>query len=54
MRKKGPLYKVRSALAGLLGIGDEQARNGVWWEIDLIIVVLVGAFALGAFAWMQF
>lgn len=53
MRRDGPLYHLRSALAGLLGISDEKARNGTWWEMDLIIVVLVGAFALGAFAWVQ-
>lgn len=53
MRRNGPLYQLRSALAGLLGISDERARNGTWWEMDLMIVALMGAFALGAFAWAQ-
>jgi hypothetical protein len=54
MPKRGPLYQLRSYLAGLLGISDERARNGVWWEIDFIIVLLLGAFGFGAYAWMRF
>jgi hypothetical protein len=54
MRSRGPLNQLRSALAGLLGISDERAGNGTWWEIDLILVVLTGAIVLGAFAWMEF
>ena len=53
MPKRGPLYQLRSILAGLLGISDERARDGVWWEIDFIIVLLLGAFGLGAYAWTQ-
>jgi hypothetical protein len=53
MPKRGPLYQLRSILAGLFGISDERARNGVWWEIDFIIVLLLGAFGLGAYAWTQ-
>jgi len=53
MSKRGPLYQLRSYFAGLLGISDERARNGVWWEIDFIIILLLGAFAYGAYAWTQ-
>jgi hypothetical protein len=53
MPKRSPLYQLRSILAGLFGISDERARNGVWWEIDFIIVLLLGAFGLGAYAWTQ-
>lgn len=53
MRLRSFLYQVRSAFALLLGISSENARNGDWWEIDLVLVVLAGAFVLGAIAWTQ-
>ncbi|MEE4317914.1 MAG: hypothetical protein V2I74_13125 [Erythrobacter sp.] len=53
MRDRGPLDQLRSALAGLLGISDERAADGTWWESDLILVVLAGALALGDLAWQQ-
>jgi hypothetical protein len=53
MRRPGPLHQLRSVLADLLGISDERARDGSWWEIDLIIAFLIGVFVLGAFAWTQ-
>ncbi len=53
MRLRSFLYQVRSAFALLLGISSENARNGDWWEIDLMLVVLAGAFVLGAIAWTQ-
>lgn len=42
---------VRSWLAAALGIRAEAAQRGDWWEIDLIIVVLVGSAIAGALAW---
>lgn len=53
MRRRGPLSRLRSTLAAVLGISSPQASDGTWWEIDLILVTLVGALALGVFAWMQ-
>lgn len=43
---------LRSWLAGLLGIKSEAAQNGEWWEIDLIIALLFGAFVAGGLAWI--
>jgi hypothetical protein len=53
MRGRGPIYRLRSTLAALLGISSEQASDGVWWEIDLLLVALAGAIAMGIFAWIQ-
>lgn len=53
MQRRGLLYHLRSVLAALLGLSGEQARNGDWWEIDLILIMLLGALALGVFAWVQ-
>lgn len=47
------MRSLRSFLADLLGIRDVSARNGDWWEIDLIIVVLGGALAAGVIAWFN-
>jgi hypothetical protein len=38
-------------LAAALGIKAGAAKNGDWWEIDLIIALLFGAFVAGGFAW---
>jgi hypothetical protein len=53
MRRNGFLYQLRSALSALFGISSEEARSGDWWEIDLAMVVLAGAFVLGTIAWIQ-
>lgn len=53
MRRRSFVYRIRFALAALFGISSEEARNGDWWEIDLAMVVLAGAFMLGAIAWTQ-
>jgi len=37
-------------IASLLGIHDEAARNGTWWEIDFILVLLFGAFLAAGWA----
>jgi hypothetical protein len=47
MDRKGLLYRIRSALSSTLGLASEEARRGQWWEIDLIIVTLLGSFMLG-------
>jgi len=41
---------LRAWIAARLGIRDRGARDGSWWEIDLILVFLGGVFALGIFA----
>ena len=38
-------------IAGLLGIKAEAAKNGEWWEIDLILIILFGAATVGIIAW---
>jgi hypothetical protein len=45
------LRRIRSVIAGLLGIKAEAAKNGEWWEIDLVLVILLGAAAAGFIAW---
>ena len=44
---------LRSFLANILGIRSEAARNGEWWEIDFIILILAGALVAGIFAWFE-
>lgn len=41
------LRYIRSRIAKRLGLRSEAAMNGDWWEIDLIIVILFGAFVMG-------
>lgn len=53
MHRHGFLHRLRSALAALFGISSEEAGNGEWWEIDLALVVVAGAFVLGAIAWTK-
>lgn len=53
MRKPSLLYHLRSFVAGLLGLSDKQARNGGWWEIDLVLVFFAGVIVLGGLAWVQ-
>lgn len=43
---------LRLWLATALGIKAEAAKNGDWWEIDLIIALLFGAFLAGGLAWI--
>jgi hypothetical protein len=45
------LRSLRSFIAGILGVSAESARNGDWWEVDLIIVTILGVFLLGIMAW---
>ena len=37
----------RAWVARRLGIKAPEARSGVWWEIDLVIVILTGAGLIG-------
>ena len=40
------LRYIRTWIAKRLGLRSEAAMNGDWWEIDLIIVILFGAFVM--------
>lgn len=51
MQRRGFLNHLRGHIADVLGIRSPEAAAGEWWEIDLIIVVLAGAFAAGIIAW---
>jgi hypothetical protein len=42
---------IRTWIARRLGLSSEAARDGDWWEIDLIVVILAGAVVLGAAGW---
>jgi hypothetical protein len=53
MSRSGFLYRLRTAITHLFGVSSEDARHGRWWEVDLLLVVLLGAFILGAIAWIQ-
>jgi hypothetical protein len=51
---KGNIFRlVREWLANRLGIEDEAARNGQWWEIDLVIVIFCGSILAGLIAWAE-
>lgn len=53
MSPDGLPYLLRAATARLFGVSSEDARRGRWWEIDLLLVVFLGVFILGAMAWDQ-
>lgn len=53
MRQRRLIYRLRAHLAAILGMKSEDAITGKWWEVDLIIVILGGAFALGIAAIIQ-
>lgn len=44
---------LRTWIARRLGLESKSAKNGDWWEIDLILVILLGAAFLGAAAWFS-
>ncbi len=44
------MWRLRSWIVALLDIRDESARNGDWWETDLILVFLLGVFLVGGIA----
>jgi hypothetical protein len=37
-------------IAKLFGVRDDAAVDGDWWEIDVILVILLAAAATGTFA----
>jgi hypothetical protein len=50
---KNLLFTIRSFISKRLGINDTAARKGIWWEVDLIIVLYVGSIVLGILAWKE-
>ena len=46
------LRALRSWIAAKLDIKDESAKNGDWWEVDLLIVVIFGSFLSAILAWV--
>lgn len=53
MPKRTIIHALRSWVAERFQIEDEAASRGYWWEIDLIIVILLGAVVVGMIAWFQ-
>jgi hypothetical protein len=53
MRRQGIINRLRGHIADTLGIRSDDAAAGKWWEIDLILVILGGAFAVGIAALTQ-
>ena len=53
MQNGGLVSRIRAAVAALFGVSDQAARTGSWWEVDLVLVVLLGSFALGIAAWFR-
>ena len=50
----GRLIRMRQWLLCRLGIDTSEALDGRWWEVDLLLVLLLGGLALGLLAWSQF
>lgn len=44
---------LRSWVLAKLGVKSEAAHRGAWWEVDLLIVILLGSALLGFAAWLQ-
>ena len=40
-------------MARLFGVTHEDAKEGLWWEIDLLLVILAGVLLLAITAWME-
>ena len=48
------LTRMRQWLLRRLGIDTSEALDGRWWEVDLLLVLLLGGLALGLLAWSEF
>lgn len=51
MGLRNALDQARSLIAKIFGISAQEARDGSWWETDLILVIILGALLLGISAW---
>lgn len=47
------LNTLRSILAQRLGIKSRRAADGTWWEIDFILVLLLGSVVIGLLAFVR-
>jgi hypothetical protein len=54
MRRRGIINRLRGHIADTLGIRSDDAAQGKWWEVDLIIVIFGGAIVMGIAALFQF
>ncbi|UAB78988.1 hypothetical protein INR77_04640 [Erythrobacter sp. SCSIO 43205] len=43
------IKRARSWLASRLGLRKEEAKDGSWWEIDFILVLLAGSVVWGLY-----
>jgi len=48
------LRALRSWMAGVLGIKNESAKNGDWWETDFILVLISGSFLAAILGWLYY
>lgn len=53
MRPSRFVYLIRSWVLDKLEIRSTESRNGAWWEVDFIIVLLLGSGILGALALLK-
>lgn len=53
MKRRGLIDRIRAGIATLFGVRSEHAVSEGWWELDLLFVMLAGAFALGVMAYVQ-
>ena len=45
------IMRMRKWLLQRLGMGASGAQDGRWWEVDLLLVLLLGCVTLGILAW---
>ena len=50
MKTPSLIQTMRQWIAKRLGLNSRDATNGSWWEVDLILVFLLGVFCLGLVA----
>lgn len=53
MRRGNFIDWLRGHVADLLGIRDKAASRGEWWEIDVVLAILMGSIISGIWAWSQ-
>lgn len=53
MLRRGIIPRLRALITAVFRLKSKEAVIGKWWEIDLIIVILGGIFALGIAAIIQ-
>ena len=53
MRRGNFIDWLRRHVADLLGIQDKAASRGEWWEIDVVIAIIMGSIIIGIWALSQ-